>query len=84
MTGSKWRHEARRVIEEALREARPLGLEGKALRAFVSARYPFGERAMHPYKIWCSEVGKQLDAPHTVRGQVDPDYWVNLTRGGQR
>lgn len=52
---SPWRQKSRAVILAALKDADAQGLEGKARERFVSDRYPFGERAMHPYKIWLSE-----------------------------
>ena len=44
--------------------------EGAELLKRISAAYPFGERAMHPYKIWLDEV-KQVR------------YWVELPRKGE-
>ncbi len=52
MSESRWRTASRQFITEALAKGRALGLEGKALEKHVSAAYPFGERAMLPYKIW--------------------------------
>lgn len=72
---SYWRDVARRVIDEALRDARILGLEGKELEKFVANRYPFGERAMHPYRIWLSEfriLVKGVTRPKAVPGR-EPD-----------
>lgn len=55
MSTSGWRAKSRRVILAALKEGREKGLEGKALEKHVSDAYPFGERAMHPYKVWLNE-----------------------------
>lgn len=57
---SRWRKEAREVIDAALTEARSAGLTGDALVAYVDARYPFGPRANHPYKIWLNERALQV------------------------
>lgn len=57
---SQWRDHSRVVIGEAIEEAKAKGLEGQAIARHVSAAYPFGERAMHPYKIWLDEMDKQL------------------------
>jgi hypothetical protein len=57
---SKWRECARRVIEGALAEGRAVGLGGKELERFVSARYPWGPRANHPYQIWLDEFARQV------------------------
>jgi len=63
---SHWRTTSMRVIFTALESGRAAGLEGNALEQHVSAAYPFGERAMHPYKIWLHEFAKQ------VRGSKKP------------
>lgn len=55
-----WRDRARPIVAEAIDSGRKLGFEGNALKKHVSAAYPFGERAMHPYKIWLDEVKRQL------------------------
>lgn len=52
---SHWRRTARSIIVKALQEGRAQGLAGKPLEKFVSERYPWGERRMHPYKIWLNE-----------------------------
>jgi hypothetical protein len=57
-----WRTVARKHVDLALAEGRAGGLEGKALEKFVRDHYPFGERAMHPYKVWLSEVRKSFPA----------------------
>ena len=59
-----WRETANHYINKALEEGKAKGLEGAALEKYVRANgYPFGERAMHPYKIWCSEVNRVLKKP---------------------
>lgn len=56
-----WRESANRAIVAARDAGKAEGLEGAALEKYVRANgYPFGERAMHPYKIWCSEVNRVL------------------------
>lgn len=32
----------------------------KALRKALCEAYPFGQKAYHPYKIWCDEIKFQL------------------------
>jgi hypothetical protein len=32
----------------------------KALRRALRDAYPFGMRKLHPYKIWCDEIRRQL------------------------
>jgi hypothetical protein len=59
MAGKKstWRQSARPIIAKVLadNEGKPEGVIKKALRA----AYPFGERALHPYKVWCDEIKVQ-------------------------
>lgn len=57
---ASWRMKAARVIRSTI-EANQ-GLDAIALRKAVSDAYPFGERKYHPYKIWLSEVNRQLGA----------------------
>ncbi len=57
---SVWRNRAKVVVTRAIADGRLRGLEGKDLERHVSAAYPFGERAMHPYKIWLDEVAVQM------------------------
>lgn len=58
MSGSSyWRREANRAIRDAIDAGREKGLSGIELEKYVRANgYPFGERAMHPYKIWLSAM----------------------------
>lgn len=53
-----WREIAKPIIAKVIRE-NP-GLRVQELKKLIRAEYPFGERAFHPYKIWCSEVRRQL------------------------
>lgn len=58
MTTKTWRDKARLVASYAWEEGRATGLEGAALRKYISSRYPFGSRENHPYKIWLGVVKK--------------------------
>lgn len=49
---SRWRDHAERVITKALAEAEAQALDDQAALALVDSRYPFGERAYHPYQMW--------------------------------
>ena len=73
-----WRDEARPIVARAIRDGRAKGLEGKELRKHVHSFYPFGERAMHPYKIWLDEVKRQLPKPTT---DDLADYWHRMAYG---
>jgi hypothetical protein len=58
---SPWRLAARSAIQRAIEEATDdARADPKALRKHISGFYPFGQRAYHPYKIWCDEVNRQL------------------------
>lgn len=53
-----WRDRARPIIARVIAETG--GDDLKLVRKALREAYPFGERAMHPYKVWCSEVNRQL------------------------
>lgn len=57
MSGS-WRDIARPIIARILQENK--GADEKTIRKVLKDAYPWGERAMHPYKIWCDEIKVQL------------------------
>lgn len=57
MSKSRWREYARPIIARVLAET--AGQDEKVIRRALVEAYPFGERAMHPYKIWCDEVRRQ-------------------------
>lgn len=72
-----WRDMARPIIAAAIREGRAKALEGPALRKHVHTYYPFGERAMHPYKIWLDEMKQQLK-DKTPPPKDLSNYWRDL------
>jgi hypothetical protein len=76
-----WRQQARIHIFNAIAEAKQNGLEGDAIENHVRAAYPFGERAMHPYKIWLSEMRRQFPKKGPSAADVAPDYWTKLLGG---
>ena len=53
-----WRQHCTPIIAQII--AQNPDLSEKELRKVISAAYPYGQRAMHPYKVWCSEVNKQV------------------------
>jgi hypothetical protein len=55
-----WRDHARPIIAAVIRD-NPAATE-QELRRLLRQAYPYGVRELHPYKIWCSEVKKQLAA----------------------
>ena len=56
--------------------------EGKSLKEIKKAlreAYPWGERAMHPYKIWCDEVRVQLGTKkRKIRGEINNPNQISL------
>ena len=68
---SYWRKQAapiiRRVIEQVGRD------DERALRRALADAYPWGERRLHPYKIWCDEIRRQLECrQHNRPPRADP------------
>lgn len=64
-----WRSHAAEIISKIIGARVPRRMsaeELKSLRKEISDAYPFGQRAMHPYKIWCSEVKNQLKLPKEI------------------
>lgn len=59
-TGSHWRDKARAVIRDVLEKSS--GKSPEELKTALHDAYPFGERAMHPYKIWLDEIKRQTGA----------------------
>ena len=53
-----WREHARPIIAAVIR-GNP-GADKETLKKLIRAAYCFGEREFWPYKIWCSEVRRQL------------------------
>lgn len=64
MSGS-WAHEADRVLAKLFVLGRPA-----PTREQLREAYPFGERAMWPYKVWCARV-KAWKATH-AKGIASP------------
>jgi len=58
-----WRDRCRPLIARVIREHE--GEEIRVVRKALREAYPWGQRSLHPYKIWCSEVRRQLG--------IDPD-----------
>ena len=56
-TNASWREVAAPIIARVLSET--AGQDEKTIRRALRDAYPFGERSMHPYKVWCDEVARQ-------------------------
>ncbi len=52
-----WREHARPIIAKVLADNK--GKTDKEIRVALRDAYPYSERAMHPYKIWCDEIKVQ-------------------------
>ena len=55
---SSWREHCGPIIYDVIKEVGTGDM--KALRKALREAYPFGRRKYWPYKVWCSEVRKQL------------------------
>jgi hypothetical protein len=53
----RWREHAAPIITNVIKE---YGHDQKLLKTKLREAYPYGERAYHPYKIWCDEIRRQL------------------------
>lgn len=68
---SHWKDTAERVIRKAMAEAKEQGLDFEATTKLVDSRYPFGERAYHPYKMWLKvrrDLLRPKMGPHAAPG----------------
>ena len=79
MTKSPWRQQARRILNE-LAESNP-DVTQKEMEQLIRDAYPWGPRAMHPYKIWLSERKRLLSELYGEKvAEVEPvsvrNYWV--------
>ena len=64
-----WRAIAAPIIAEAIQACGyPKGCDRTFMRKVLRAEYPFGERAYWPYKVWCSEVTRQLRRAEALGG----------------
>lgn len=52
-----WRDSCKPIIHQVLKETE--GKTEKEIRMALREAYPFGERAYHPYKVWCDEIKRQ-------------------------
>jgi len=53
-----WREHASPIIAKVI--ANNKGKTPQEIKKALYAAYPYGERARHPYKIWCDEIKVQL------------------------
>lgn len=57
-TRSYWRDQAKPIICAVI--ARVGTDDGRALQKALFDTYPWGERRLHPYRIWRDEIRRQL------------------------
>lgn len=55
--GQSWRDIARPIIYKVLQDN--AGKDPKEVKKALHDAYPFGQRAMHPYKIWLDAIKVQ-------------------------
>lgn len=53
-----WREHATPIIAKVIADNK--GKTPKEIKKALHDAYPYGERARHPYKIWCDEVKEQM------------------------
>ena len=71
-----WRTKARPIVNEVMDR---VGIEDmKGLRAELRNAYPFGQKAMFPYKMWLKEIKFQIAA----RKRPPPDDQGDLFKDG--
>lgn len=70
MANKTWRDHCAPIIAEVIKKYKD---DPKELKRQLRAAYPYGERKMHPYKIWCSEVRRQLKIPRKVADNPEQD-----------
>lgn len=52
-----WREHARPIIAKTLADNKEK--TEKEIKKALQNAYPYGQRKMHPYKIWCDEIKVQ-------------------------
>lgn len=71
---STWRNAAAPIIARVIRE---VGTDDPvALRRALREAYPWGEKRMHPYKVWLDEIRRQLAGPSLVGNRRAPPVSV--------
>ena len=76
---NKWRKQAIIAIDAETKVGKALGLSGAELEAHVRKHgYPFGEREMHPYKIWCDVMRKRFGSKSKPTGKGSPGTEAKL------
>jgi Leu/Phe-tRNA-protein transferase len=58
-----WRENARPIIAKCLADNKDKS--EKEIKKALQECYPYGQRSMHPYKIWCDEIKVQRNLKKT-------------------
>lgn len=66
-----WRQRAEVVIRQVI--ADHPDAQGVELKRLISAAYPFGPRANHPYTVWCQTVARHLGTRPPRQKSTGPD-----------
>jgi chaperonin GroEL (HSP60 family) len=64
-----WRESCSPIIAKVLADNK--GKDEKEIRKALRNAYPFGVRAMHPYKIWCDEIKKQRNPKSWTKKHIE-------------
>lgn len=72
MAESQWRTRSRQVIARVMASI-PADATLPQARRLLREAYPFGERAMHPYKIWCNEQRIAINQWRNKEEEKKPD-----------
>ena len=72
-----WREYAAPIIARVIAEH--AGDSEQEIRAALREAYPYGQRAMWPYKVWCAEIRRQLGI--TKREQDKRTHQEHLNAG---
>lgn len=70
-----WRDHAAPIVAQVIAEH--AGKSEREIRAALREAYPYGERDMWPYRVWCSEVRKQLGIEARKRGRRHRQELIN-------
>ena len=73
-----WRDSARPLIAKALDYSK--GKSEQEIRKALRDAYPWGERRMHPYKIWCDEIKVQRGLKKSKKF-IQPKNQTNIFNG---
>ncbi|MEI8165023.1 MAG: hypothetical protein WCG26_01555 [Chloroflexales bacterium] len=83
MANLSWRDKAARVIAQALADAAAQDLDEAATLRLVDSRYPFGERAHHPYTQWLAARRALVPSVRRKANLKARDAWVQASGQGE-